>query len=120
MASRHDDQYDDDRYDDEYDETGEFEKPNWLTQMPYWAVSAALHLVLLVILLLFATDPSLGDKKEVAIVVKTVQKKPEYDPERERSMERKERIERDKQVEKPVIQKKIEEIKNKLRDTNLL
>ena len=39
-------EYYEDEYDEEVDVDEEiFDKPNWLIEMPYWAVSAILHII---------------------------------------------------------------------------
>ena len=44
-------EYDDgEEYAGEDEEQEEFEKPAWLREMPYWAISAVLHLILVLIL----------------------------------------------------------------------
>ena len=49
MARYEEEYYDDEEYgEEEYDEN--LAKPGWLTETPYWAISAVLHLVLILTL----------------------------------------------------------------------
>jgi len=41
---------DDDAGEDEYGDEEIYERPGWLREMPYWAISAVLHLILVLIL----------------------------------------------------------------------
>jgi len=87
----------------------QLEKPKWLRDMPFWAVSALLHLVLLLVLLGYVVETRQEPEPEVQITVRPPEKPPEYDPLRKRAMEKKPEILQPK-VEKPVIQRKVDDV----------
>jgi len=109
----------DEYYDEyeEYDEENEFEeeeyeKPGWLTSMPYWGISAILHLVLILLIgaiVLSRQEP----EKEVKKVPMTVSRKkppPPYDPKKKRDLKRTPKILNPKVIKDPIIKKKIDEV----------
>ncbi len=52
MAEEYDDE-DEDAGEDDYGDEGleeTYERPGWLREMPYWAISAVLHLILVLIM----------------------------------------------------------------------
>ena len=111
--ARYEDEYDE--YDDEY-EDGEYDEvappPNWLRETPFWAISAVLHLILIIIIWVVAPDPSAKDPETKTIITMKERRKPPppYDPEKKRDIKPKPEILNPKKVEKPIIQKKIEEV----------
>lgn len=96
-------------YEGDYDEEGGGGLPAWLTETPYWAISAVFHVIVLlaigsVVLLEKSKDPVI--KKSV---VKREYKPPEYDPTKKRDMKRRPEI-LEKRREKPIVKLKPDEI----------
>ncbi len=107
--------YEDEYYEDEYDEEIEGEEdhfiPAWLRETPYWAVSALLHVVLFAILLVIFTDPPSIKEDQVPINIKPIPKKEDkYDPTVKRDMKKTKKILHEKQVDKPIIERQLEEV----------
>ncbi len=66
--------------------------PSWITDTPYWAVSAILHVVLLLLFGSFIVAKKyIVSEEEKTYVSRDFKKKP-YDPEKKRAMKRRERI----------------------------
>ena len=109
MAAEHyEDEYDDEQGDDL---EAPLEKPGWLRDTPFWAISAVLHLVLVLILIAFTIPKELTTKDdEVQIVVRTPRKPPPYDPNLKRAMEKKPKIPDPNKVKDPIIQKKLDDV----------
>ncbi|MEM7230853.1 MAG: hypothetical protein AAF517_01680 [Planctomycetota bacterium] len=96
---------------DEYEET--LAKPGWLTETPFWAVSAVLHLVLiLVIMAIPLFTPAAPQKEHKILQMKTAaKKKPPYDPTRERDIKRKPKILDPSRVKRPTFRRnKIDDV----------
>ena len=116
-------------YEDEAEEAeGTLEQPSWLREMPFWAVSALLHLVVLLVLLGLVIDTGQKTQDEVAITVRAPKPPPKYDPTRKRAMERKAKILSPKKIKDPIVQRKLDEVTadipkgtdlNKLTNVNL-
>ena len=66
-----------------------FDKPGWLTEMPYWAVSAILHIILILIIggLVLSQQVTKAQKK-VDMVAKLKKEQPKYDPKKKRDLKR--------------------------------
>ncbi|MEM7231115.1 MAG: hypothetical protein AAF517_03005, partial [Planctomycetota bacterium] len=111
MARYEEEYYDDEEYgEEEYEEN--LAKPGWLTETPYWAISAVLHLVLILIIMtipLFVAPPA-PEEHKVITMKQRKQKPPPYDPNKKRDIKRKPKILNPKKIEKPIIQRKIEEV----------
>ena len=108
------DEYYDEPYEDEYyDEDGLqeiYEKPAWLRNMPAFAVSAVLHLILIVIVGFVIMHKSTKKKTETVSVVQSKRKPPpKYDPKKKRDTKRTPKIP-SKVVKQPVVVKKIEKV----------
>ena len=104
-----DDEYDYEGEDDQEEVLESFEKPQWLRNMPYWALSAFLHLVLLMIFVNVIVDSGKGDEQAVPIEVRTPPKPPEYDPTLKRDVKKTPKL-LNKEVTDPVIKRKIDEV----------
>jgi len=84
--------------------------PDWLTSTPYWMISTALHVI---VLLIFGTVVvmQVEDKKEERrTVIRKEFKPPEYDPTKKRDIERKPEILKD-QKKNPVLKLNPEKVK---------
>ncbi len=121
-------------YEDRYAEeaAGEEEvlsRPAWAREMPYWTVSAALHIFLVLIIggLIFSRDTTKPQKRK-PLVAKTITPPPKFDPKKKRDLKRVPQILCPTIIEKPFVKLKPEEITteipkgsdiHKLSDTNL-
>ncbi|MCH2364108.1 MAG: hypothetical protein MK479_05990, partial [Planctomycetes bacterium] len=74
-----------------------FSRPAFLTEMPYWAVSAILHIVLLFILVGIVVSQRQEKKAAPAVSMRSAPPPIPYDPTKKKAMERK--IE----IPKPII-----------------
>ena len=121
-------------YEDRYAEeaAGEEEvlsRPAWAREMPYWTVSATLHILLVLIIggLIFSRKTTRPRKRE-PLVAKTITPPPKFDPKKKRDLKRVPQILCPTIIEKPFVKLKPEEITteipkgsdiHKLSDTNL-
>jgi hypothetical protein len=97
--------------DEEGEPEGTYEKPAWLRDMPFWAVSSALHLIFLLVLLGWVVKQEEKTKREeVNVVVRAAKKPPEYDPTLKRAMERKPKILDPNKIKDPIIQRKLDDV----------
>ncbi len=114
MAPAEEEYRDDQDYDDELD--GEEEEgtqfiPTWLRETPYWAVSGIIHLILFVVLFNILTDPPKKTEEQIPIKIKPIAKREDkYDPTLKRDMKKTPKILHPKDVEKPIIERKIDEV----------
>ncbi|MBN1443479.1 MAG: terpene cyclase/mutase family protein, partial [Planctomycetes bacterium] len=98
------------------------ERPGWLVDTPYWAISAILHLILFLIIMAVPFAQSvMKTEEEKAIVMRHNRRKPPpYDPIRDRDIVRRERIPHPKEIPQPVIPRKIDEVATEIpRGTDL-
>ena len=105
-------EYDEEEYDEEMEGEEEvFDKPGWLTEMPYWAVSAILHIILILIIggLVLSQQVTKAQKK-VDMVAKLKKQPPKYDPKKKRDLKRTPKILNPKIIKEPVIKRKIDEV----------
>ena len=105
-------EYNEEEYDEEMEGEEElFDKPGWLTEMPYWAVSAILHIILILIIggLVLSQQVTKAQKK-VDMVAKLKKKPPKYDPKKKRDLKRTPKILNPKIIKEPVIKRKIDEV----------
>ena len=105
-------EYHEEEYDEEVEGEEElFDKPGWLTEMPYWAVSAILHIILILIIggLVLSQQVTKAQKK-VDMVAKLKKKPPKYDPKKKRDLKRTPKILNPKIIKEPVIKRKIDEV----------
>ena len=107
------DQYDE--YEDGYDEEEEEEFryiPSWLRDAPYWAISTVMHLILFAILYSILLDMPPPEKKQQPIKIKPApeQKKDDYDPTRKRDMKKTRKILDPTLVDKPIIERQLDEV----------
>ena len=82
-----------DEYDEEYDD--EYDAPantSWLNNTPYWAISAAFHVIILSILGTIVILEVKEEKEQRKTIVKKEVKPPKYDPTKKRDIERKPEI----------------------------
>jgi len=86
-----------------------YEKPQWLRNMPYWALSGFLHLILLLVFVNIVVDGGKGDENAVPIEVRTPPKPPKYDPMLKRDVKKTPKL-LNKPVVDPVVKKKIDEV----------
>ena len=100
--------YDDELNEEEYDE--EFDKPGWLQDTPYWAISAVLHLIVALVLVAWAIPTPEPKKEEVAIQVRQKPKPPKYDRTLKRDIKRTPKILHEQKVKDPIVQRKIDEV----------
>jgi len=105
-------EYDEEEYDEEMEGEEElFDKPGWLTEMPYWAVSAILHIILILIIggLVLSRQVTKAQKR-VDMVAKLKKEQPKYDPKKKRDLKRTPKILNPKIIKEPVIKRKIDEV----------
>ena len=105
-------EYHEEEYDEEVEGEEElFDKPGWLTEMPYWAVSAILHIILILIIggLVLSQQVTKAQKK-VDMVAKLKKEQPKYDPKKKRDLKRTPKILNPKIIKEPVIKRKIDEV----------
>lgn len=86
-----------------------YEKPQWLRNMPYWALSAFLHLLLLVIFVNVVVDSGKDDEEAIPIEVRTPPKPPEYDPTLKRDIKKTPKL-LNTEVTDPIIKREIDEV----------
>ena len=104
-------EYDDgEEYAGDDEEQEEFEKPAWLREMPYWAISAVLHLILVLIMVAVVVYEEGPKKEEIDIIVRQKPKPPPYDRTLKRDIKKTPKILHEKKIKDPIIQKKIDEI----------
>jgi len=83
--------------------------PEWLRNAPYWAISGALHLLLLLVMSAYVCYVPPPAETEHKLVVKRPYQPPKYDPTLKRDIKRTPRI-LDKKQDRPVIQLKPDEL----------
>ena len=83
---------------------------NWITDSPYWATSAALHLLLALLLLAWAIPSEQSPPEEVVINVSTAHKPRPYDYKKERSTRPKPQIVERQKSEETFLVRKIDEV----------
>ncbi len=81
-------------YENRYAEEGAGEeevlsRPAWAREMPYWTVSAALHIFLVLIIggLIFSQEITRPQKRK-PLVAKTIAPPPKFDPKKKRDLKR--------------------------------
>ena len=108
------DDYEDynDGYDDDEQPAEELaQSPPWLREMPFWAGSAVLHLILFAFLFGQLVESKAPEKTHLPIKIRPAKKKKdEYDPTLKRDVKKTPKIPDPKLVEKPVIERKIDEV----------
>jgi hypothetical protein len=110
---------DEERFDEDLEPEGDIpagEPPaavRWLRTMPCWALSAFLHLILIVFFLLMVTEQKTKKDIEAVIVVNvaplpTAPKRMEYDPKKKRDIKRERAVPGPKnpKVETPIVKRK--------------
>ncbi len=92
----YDDEYDDDEYDDEEYDEEEYDDeeegavlPGWMGDAPWWAISAVLHLVILLLIGGLVLTETGADAERRTAIMKRHYKPPPYDPTKKRAMKRK-------------------------------
>ena len=111
--------YDDEDYEEEEGDE-EYERPAWLTDMPYWAISAVVHLILVMLLVAFVVEEAKAPSDEIPITVRQKPKPPEYDPTLKRDVKKTPKILHRKQIKDPIIQRKLDEVTTEIpKGTNL-
>src|SRR2546426_4983462 len=100
-------------------EEGSAEKVEWLRNMPCWALSALLHLILIVFFISMVRETTRKKEVDVPIAVAvppapaTQAKPPPYDPTRKRDVQRTARVPgpKDPKIKDPVVLKReVEEV----------
>ncbi|MCA8960446.1 MAG: hypothetical protein KDC38_08030, partial [Planctomycetes bacterium] len=66
--------------------------PSWLTETPYWAISAVIHLIVILIIGGIVISTEVIEKAQKKVVVKREYKPKEYDPTKKRAMKRQPKI----------------------------
>jgi len=110
-----------DDYEEEYEEGYEgeeeeglpepMERPQWLQDMPFWALSALLHLVLFIVFLNMVTEAPQKDDKESTVVMRPPPPPPpKYDPTLKRAMKRTPKLLDQKKIKDPVIKRKRDQV----------
>ncbi|MFQ5653315.1 MAG: hypothetical protein ACE5GW_01115 [Planctomycetota bacterium] len=101
-----------------YEDEGGGRLPAWLTETPYWALSAAIHLVVLFGLSTVALLEIKKDEADQRTVVRREFEPKKYDPRKKRDLERKTKILKEK-IKKPIQKLKIDKITKKPKGTDL-
>ena len=103
--------YEDEFGNEEADREEIFKKPGWAMEMPYWTVSAILHIFVILLIggLIFSQkeDTKRDDFQLVSRPQKEVKK---YDPKKRRDLKRLPKILNPKIVEKPLVQREIKDL----------
>jgi hypothetical protein len=109
-----------DQYGDEFEDpqAGEgleeelYEKPEWLRNMPYWAGSAILHLILIIVVgtLLAERAAKKAEERTVPIVVSSEKKSTPYDPKKKRDIKETPKILNPKVIKDPIVKRKPDEV----------
>ena len=86
-----------------------FARPAFLTEMPYWAVSAVLHVVLLFILVGMVISQREEKKASPPVSMRAAPPPIPYDPTKKKAMERKIEIPKPIIPDIPIVKRKIEE-----------
>jgi len=103
--------YDDQEHEEE--ESGTFHYiPGWLRDTPYWMLSTVLHLILFAVLYSILLEVRIDDKEQQPIKIKPAPQKKvdEYDPTRKRDMKKTRKILDPTLVDKPIIERKLDEV----------
>jgi len=96
---------------EEDDPEEEYVRPGWLAEMPFWAISALLHLVLGMIIIGVIYSEGREEKPpRKPLTVAPSKPPPPYDPKKKRDLVRKVKIPQPKIVQIPVVPLKIDEI----------
>ncbi|MCH2367571.1 MAG: terpene cyclase/mutase family protein [Planctomycetes bacterium] len=106
-----------------------FARPGWAREMPYWTISAILHIFVILIIGSFILSRKVIEaEKGIILVAKPKNNPPKYDPKKKRAMERKLEILNQEVIKDPVIKRQLEEVvteipkgtdPNNLADVNL-
>ncbi len=86
------------------------EKPAWLANMPYWALSAILHLILFMVFLNYVTSEEKKKEETIPIAVRTPPKVDKYDPTLKRDVKKTPKILSPKKITDPIIQRKLDQV----------
>ena len=98
-----------------------FAKPAYLVEMPFWAISALLHVVILVLVYGMIVSQSEEKKPTPEITMRPAPPPIPYDPTKKKAMERKIEIPKPIIPDIPVVQRKITEITTEIpKGTDLL
>ncbi|MFN0059081.1 MAG: prenyltransferase/squalene oxidase repeat-containing protein [Planctomycetota bacterium] len=110
MARQFDDATNPAELDEGAEQQGVFAKLSWFHSMPYWGVSAVLHLIVILILSIIVFESEKPPEKEVQVVVKvqskSAPKKPAYDPTVPRAMKKTPKVPGQKTDKKPIVSKR--------------
>lgn len=86
--------------------------PGWLTETPFWAVSAVLHLILIFTVMAIPVLRNEGPAEEsIPLAMKAPPKEPPpYDPTPERDIKTTPKLLDPEKIEKPIIKREIDEV----------
>ena len=83
------------------------ERPQWLQDMPFFALSALLHLILFIVLYNFVVETRQKTQEESTIQVRQAPPPPpKYDPTLKRAMKRTPKLLHEKNVKQPIVKLK--------------
>ncbi len=104
--------YHEDRFEeDNASEEEIFSRPGWAREMPYWTISAVLHIFVILIIGGFILSRKVIEaEKNIDLVTRLKDNPPKYDPEKTRALERKPEILKQQIIKDPVITRLPEEI----------
>jgi hypothetical protein len=85
-------------------------QPRWLGEMPYWALSAILHIVLLLVIVNVIVSRRTEEPERQPLKVASKKPPDPYDPKQKRGLVKKLKIPQPILPEIPVVKRKIEEI----------
>ena len=77
-----------DEYYDQEELQPEGRLPAWITETPYWAISAVLHVILLLAIGSYVLSDIEAEKEVQKTVVRREFKPPDYDPTKKRDVKR--------------------------------
>ena len=103
--------YEDELANEATDSEEVFKKPGWAMEMPYWTVSAILHIfVILLIGGLIFSQKETTKRDDFQLIAKPQKEVKKYDPKKKRDMKRIPKILNPKIVEQPVAQREIPDV----------
>jgi hypothetical protein len=103
--------YEDELGNEEADREEVFKKPGWAMEMPYWTVSAILHIfVILLIGGLIFSQKDTTKRDDFQLVARPQKEVKKYDPKKKRDLKRLPKILNPTIVENPLVQREIRDI----------
>ena len=100
--------YEDELGNEEADREEVFKKPGWAMEMPYWTVSAILHIFVILLIggLIFSQKED-TERDDFQLVARPQKEGKKYDPKKKRDLKRLPKILNPTIVENPLVQREI-------------